>query len=65
MQHKDVVAMYNNLLKQIRNKIGKKVDIYDPVGSDNLIIKDYEVTKKMFDICVRRKKYWLGGVEWK
>ena len=64
MKHKDVVAMYNNLLKQIRNKIGKKVDIYDPVDSDNLIIKDYEVTKRMFDICVRRKNYWLGGNKW-
>ena len=64
MKHKEVVAMYDNLLKQIRNKIGKKVDIYDPVDSDNLIIKDYEVTQKMFDICVRRKGYWMGGDKW-
>ena len=65
MKHKEVVAMYDNLLKQIRNKIGKKVDIYDPVGSDNLIVKDYEVTQRMFDICVRRKGYWMGGNQWR
>ena len=65
MQHKEVVGMYNNLLKQIRFNIGKKVDIYDPYGSGNLIIKDYEVTQTMFDICVRRKSYWMGGAEWK
>ena len=64
MRHKEVVAMYDNLLKQIRNKIGKKVDIYDPVDSDNLIIKDYEVTQRMFDICVRRKGHWMGGDKW-
>ena len=64
MRHKEVVAMYDNLLKQIRNKIGKKVDIYDPVDSDNLIIKDYEVTQRMFDICVRRKGHWMGGNQW-
>ena len=63
MKHKDVVAMYSNLIKQIRNKIGKKVDIYDPYGSDNIVIRDYEVTQRMFEICIRRKRYWLGGGE--
>ncbi len=65
MRHKDVIGMYDNLLKQIDDKIGQKVDIYDPCGSDNLIVKDYEVTQNMIDICDRRKRYWIGGGRWK
>ena len=52
--------MYDSLLKQIHLKIGKKVDIYDPYGSDNIVVRDYEVTQRMVDICIRRKNYWIG-----
>ena len=64
MRHKDVIGMYDNLLKQIDDKIGQKVDIYDPCDSDNLIVKDYEVTQSIIDICERRKRYWIGGGRW-
>ena len=60
MNHKEVVAMYDNLLRQIHQKIGKKVDIYDPYGSDNIVIKEYEVTDRIVEICMRRKAYWKG-----
>tara|TARA_R110002020_G_scaffold141239_2_gene312888 strand:- start:80 stop:265 length:186 start_codon:yes stop_codon:yes gene_type:complete len=60
MRHKEVIGMYDSLLKQIHLKIGKKVDIYDPYGSDNIVVRDYEVTQRMVDICIRRKNYWIG-----
>ena len=64
MRHKDVIGMYDNLLRQIEGKVGKKVDIYDPYKSSNLIVKDYEVKQSMIDICKRRKIYWIGGGKW-
>ena len=64
MRHKHVIETYNSIIRQITNKIGKKVNICDPYGSNNLIVKDYEVTQRMFDICVRRKGHWMGGNQW-
>ena len=59
-EQKEVIAMYSNLIKQISNKVGKKVDIYDPYGSENIVVNDYKVTRRMLEICVRRKSCWLG-----
>ena len=64
MKHKDIVGVYSNILQQVQNKIGKTVDIYHPKDTDNIAVKEYQVTKEFVDMCLRRKAYWLGGDKW-
>ena len=63
MRHRHVIETYNNILRQIRNKIGKKVDICDPYGSSNVVVKEYEVTQDIFERLVKRRNTLLGGGE--
>jgi hypothetical protein len=61
MKHKTVVETYNNLLRQMRNKIGKTITIYDPYGSGNIAVKEYKVTQDIFERFIKRRDFWLGG----
>ena len=63
MRHRHVIETYNNILRQIRNKIGKKVDICGPYGSGNVVVKEYEVTQAIFERLVKRRDTLLGGGE--
>ena len=64
MQHKEVVETYNSLIRQITNKIGKKINIVDPYGSKNVIIKDFGVTQSIYDRLIKRRDYLAGGNLW-
>ena len=64
MQHKEVVETYNSLIRQITNKIGKKINIVDPYGSKNVIIKDFGVTQSIYDRLIKRRDYLVGGNLW-
>ena len=61
MRHKHVIETYNSIIRQITKKIGKKVNICDPYGSNNIIIKDYEVTQDIFERLIKRRDTLLGG----
>ncbi len=60
MRNKGIVEVYDSILKQVRNKVGKKINIYDPYGSSNISTKEFNVTRKFIDMCIRRKNYWKG-----
>ena len=65
MQHKQVIETYNSLIRQITNKIGKKVNIVYPYGTTNVIIKDFIVSQNMYDRLVKRRDYLVGGdLQW-
>ena len=65
MQHKQVIEVYNSLIRQITNKIGKKVNIVYPYGTTNVIIKDFIVSQNMYDRLVKRRDYLVGGdLQW-
>ena len=61
MQHKQVIETYNSLIRQIANKIGKKVNIVYPYGTTNVIIKDFSVSQNIYDRLVQRRDYLVGG----
>ena len=61
MQHKQVIETYNSLIRQITNKIGKKVNIVYPYGTTNVIIKDLSVSQNIYDRLVQRRDYLVGG----
>jgi len=61
MVNRDVVEIYNSLIKQMAKKIEKKVNIVFPYGSTNVIIQNYLVTKKIYDALVKRRDYLVGG----
>ena len=65
MQHKQVIETYNSLIRQITNKIGKKVNIVYPYGTTNVIIQDFIVSQNMYDRLVKRRDYLVGGdLQW-
>ena len=63
MRHKDVIEIYNSIIKQITNKIGKEVDIVYPHGSKNVIVPKLKVSPNMYAMLVNRRKHLLGGTE--
>ena len=65
MQHKDVIEVYNAIIKQVKDKIGKTTNIVYPYGTKNIIIEGFNVTEKNYNIFVARRDYLLGGDEWK
>ncbi len=60
MRHKDVIDVYNNLIKQLRGKHGKSVHIKYPSGSENIIVRDLHATEDLFNRLVERRNYLLG-----
>ena len=61
MRHKDVLEVYNNIIRQVKNKIGKSTNIVYPYGTKNIIVKDFNVTEKNYNIFLTRRDYLLGG----
>ena len=60
MRHKDVLEVYNNIIRQVKNKIGKSTNIVYPFGTKNIIIEGFNVTEKNYNIFVARRDYLLG-----
>ena len=60
MRHKDVIEVYNNLIKQLRGKHGKKVHIKYPSCSGNIIVRDLNATEEMLNRLIDRRDYLLG-----
>jgi hypothetical protein len=61
MRHRDVIDVYNSIIKQIKGRYGKKVNITYPYGSNNVIVSDFEATQEIYDRFVARRNYLLGG----
>ena len=61
MKHKDVIEVYNNIIKQLQNHIGKKVNIRYPSRTGRIAVKDYEVTLVRLNRLIDRKNKLMGG----
>ena len=59
MRHKDVIDVYNNIIKQIRYKIGKSTNIVYTYGSKNIIVENFDVTERNYLRIVARRDYLL------
>ena len=47
MRHKDVIDVYNSIIRHLRGKDGKKVNIEYPYGSGNVIVRDLSATEEL------------------
>tara|TARA_R100000808_G_C2111071_1_gene125119 strand:+ start:24 stop:218 length:195 start_codon:yes stop_codon:yes gene_type:complete len=63
MKHKDVIEVYQNIIKQTQNHIGKKVNIRYPNRTGVIAVKDYEVTLDRLNRLIDRKNKLMGGSE--
>jgi hypothetical protein len=63
MRHKDVIEVYQNIIKQTQNHIGKKVNIRYPNRTGVIAVKDYEVTLDRLNRLIDRKNKLMGGSE--
>ena len=61
MKHKDVIDIYNNIISQIQNKIGKKVKISYPNKHGIPVVTEYEVTIRRVNALIDRKNKLMGG----
>ena len=62
-RHKDVIEVYNNLIRQMKNNIGKSINIASPYETDNVAVRDFHVTLSIYNRIVRRRDYLLGGIK--
>ena len=60
-RHKDVVAVYNNLVRQMTHNIGKTIDIVSPYDTDNVVVSDFYVTPNAYTRILKRRNRLLGG----
>ena len=60
MKHKDVIEVYVNIIRQIQNNIGKKVDIRYPNRTGIIALKNYEVTLYRLNKLIDRKNKLMG-----
>ena len=60
MKHKDVIEVYENIIRQTRNHIGKKVNIKYPNRTGVIAVKDYEVTIPRLNRLIERKNKLMG-----
>ncbi len=60
MKHKDVIEVYQNIIRQIQNYIGKKVDIKYPNRTGIVCAKNYEVTLNRLNKLIDRKNKLMG-----
>ncbi len=63
MKHKDVIEVYQNIIKQTQNHISKKVNIRYPNRTGVIAVKDYEVTLDRLNRLIDRKNKLMGGSE--
>ena len=61
MKNRDVLEVYNSIIRQIKGKIGKKTNIVFPDGTSNVIIRDMDVSENMYKTIVKRRDVLLGG----
>ena len=61
MINRDVVDVYENIIKQTQNHIGKKVNIKYPNRNGVIAISGYEVTIQRLNLLVNRKNKLMGG----
>ena len=62
-KHKDVIEVYNNLIRQMTNNIGKSISIASPYNPDNIAVDDFHVTLEIYNRILRRRDYLLGGIK--
>ena len=62
MKHKDVIAVYENIIRQTQNNIGKKVNIKYPNRTGIIAVRDYEVTIPRLNRLIARRNKLMG--EW-
>ena len=60
MRHKDVIDVYNSIIRHLRGKDGKKVNIEYPYGSGNVMVRDLSATEELLNRLVDRRNYLLG-----
>ena len=61
MACRQIVELYDNLIDQMETNIGSKIHIKYPRGTENIIIKDFEVTPAVYHIIVGRRNELAGG----
>jgi len=61
MINRDVIAVYENIIKQTQRHIGKKVNIKYPNRNGVIAIRGYEVTIQRLNSLTNRKNKLMGG----
>ena len=61
MACRQIVELYDNLIEQMDTKIGNKIHITYPRGTDNIIIRDFYVTPAVYNVIVGRRNKLAGG----
>ena len=61
MKYRPIVEIYEALVNQSKNKVGKTIDLIYPPNSNNIIAKDIKITLKMLKIYESRRDFWIGG----
>ena len=62
-RHKDVIEVYNNLIRQMTNNIGKSISIASPYNTDNVAVDDFHVTLEIYNRILRRRDYLSGDIK--
>ena len=60
MVHREVIEVYNLIIRQIQGKIGRKVNIFYPNKSGVVAVRDYEVTERRLQRIMDRRNYLMG-----
>ena len=64
MACRQIVELYDNLIEQMETNIGNKIHIKYPRGTENIIIRDFDVTLEVYSIILGRRNELAGGKEW-
>ena len=61
MVNKDVINTYNSIIKQIKNKVGKRAKICYPDRKGIPVVKNYEVSINRLNALIDRRNKLMGG----
>ena len=61
MVSKHIIEIYDNILDQIKTNVGNKVNITYPRGTNNIIVRDFDVTLEVFSVILSRRNKLKGG----
>ena len=64
MACRQIVELYDNLIEQMDENIDETIHIKYPRGTENVILKNFYVTAKIYSIIVGRRNKLAGGKEW-
>ena len=64
MACRQIVELYDNLIEQMDENIDETIHIKYPRGTENVILKNFYVTAKIYSIIVGRRNKLSGGKEW-